>query len=89
MTEQYLLNAIKNDNVTGFVVVDVTPTEAADKFIRLNYGPIFVREEVTYSMIPQWMQKLTKTRLFPQKTLLQKMSGKMCNIIHVVIYTFS
>ena len=76
MSEKDLLTAIINENITGFVIVDISPTSKASKFERLNYGAIFVREEVTFSMLPEWMQKIANEKTFPRTTLIQKMSGK-------------
>ena len=57
----------------SFAVVDIKATEKCQKFINLNFAPIFVHGEIDLSMVPDWMK--VDERTFPRKSLLQKMNG--------------
>ena len=63
-------------------MVDITATAGCEKFINFNFAPIFVRGEITFSMLPNWMKPMTEEKKFPRKTLLQKMNGNYQTYFH-------
>ena len=72
-----LLDGILKGKAYGFVVVDVTSTEQCQKFIDINFGPIFERGEIEFEMLPDFMKTTANKRTFPRKSLLQKMNGNL------------
>ena len=76
ITESQILDKVKEGNVTGFVVVDIEPTEVAKKYEKINWPPIFVRDEILLEDLPSWLQAEVEPRNFPKKTLVQTMHAK-------------
>ena len=87
ITYDEILQAVRNNTVTGFILCDVTPTEGARKFERINWPPIFTRDEVKFEDLPNWMKELTNKRSFPRKTLLQTMRAKQV-LVHTKLAEF-
>ena len=87
ITEEQILSNIKNGTVTGFVVVDIEPTEAAKKYERLNWPPIFVRDEIQHADLPPWLQSETRAQSFPRKTLVQTMRATEI-LLHTALLKF-
>ena len=83
--EKVLIDKIRNDEIFGFVVADVTtPPEILAKILPLNFPPVIQRGEIDETMTSEYMQKRCRSRQykFPQKTLIQTYNGKQ-----LLIYT--
>ena len=87
VTSDTILDSVMKDKVTGFLLCDISPTAAARKYEKMNWPPIFLREEVEFDMIPDWMKPTTNKASFPRKTLLQSMRAKS-TLIHTKLVQF-
>ena len=82
-----ILENIKTHKITGFILCDIIPTEDARKYERINWPPIFTRDQVNYGDLPEWMQEVTYEKSFPRLTLLQAMCAKNI-LIHTKLADF-
>ena len=72
--EQKLLEGVKNDEIFGFMVADVTtPDDVLEKILPLNFPPIIHRGSIDETMLSEYMLNRCRARnkKFPQKTLIQ------------------
>ena len=81
--QREILQHIKADTVTGFILADIRPTEAAKKFERINWPPIFARRAIENDTLPSWMNKPRK----PTPTLIQQMYGEKI-LLHTALVRF-
>jgi hypothetical protein len=70
--QREILQHIKADTITGFILADIRPAGAAKKFERINWPPIFARRAIENYTLPNWMNK-SKTST---PTLIQQMHGE-------------
>ena len=75
ITEASIIKGITNGALYGFLVVDIKPTPIAAKFEEMNWPPLFVRDEIDFKMLPQWMQAGRLDKPFPRSTLVQTMKA--------------
>ena len=87
ITSALILTHIKSDKITGFIMCNIDPTESARKFERMNWPPIFTRDEINYDMLPLWMKETAHPASFPRTTLLQSMCAKNI-LIHTKLAAF-
>ena len=87
IAENNVMTAIKNNMVTGFILCDIRPTPAADKFEGICWPPLFARQKIEYDEIPNWMKKQAKESSFPRETLIQTMSADKL-LLHTALVNF-
>lgn len=83
--EQKILEKIKENEIFGYIVADVTtPPDILEKILPLNFPPIIQRGEIDKSMTSEYMRERCESRhfKFPQKTLIQTFHGKQ-----ILMYT--
>ena len=73
ITATDIIKAIINQQITGFIVVDIEPTQAAEKYRAINFLPIFQRKSIEFDMLPEWMKPGASKASFPRTTLVQTM----------------
>ena len=73
LSEDQLKHFLSIGDLYGFAVVSLRPTEKASKFLRINFPPILVKEEINHTDLPEWMQKLCLKSTFPRTTIAQAM----------------
>lgn len=76
--ERELLNAIRNDNIFGFCVCDVsTPPDVFKQIKHLNFPPVIRREVIDENLLSPYMAERCAKRGYklPQKTLIQCYNG--------------
>ena len=84
-TESKILDGIKNDQLFGFIVADVTtPPDVLEKILPLNFPPIIHRAEIDETMVSDYMKTRceARERKLPQETLVQTYHAKQ-----LLIYT--
>ena len=72
--EKKLLEGIKNDELFGFIIADVTtPPDVLKAILPLNFPPIIHKQEIDKEMLSDYMRNRCEARgtKFPQKTLVQ------------------
>ena len=84
---QDLLPLLRSGKIYGFVTVDISATPDAEKFRKLNWPPIFQKEEIFYEDLPTWMQKISSKEEFPKSTIVQKM-GAQNILLHTHLVEF-
>ena len=78
---------ILTGEIYGFMIVDLSATEKAERFRKINWPPIFKKEEILYDDLPAWMQKITDEREFPKETIVQKMHARKI-LLHTDLLKF-
>ena len=86
-TANEIIEHVKAGTVTGFLVVDIEPTPAAQKYERINWPPIFMRDEIQFENLPEWLQNGTNSTSFPRKTLIQTMHAEKV-LLHTALLKF-
>ena len=86
-TADEIINHVRSGTVTGFLVVDIEPTDAAKKFEKINWPPIFMRDEIAFEDPPEWMRSGANEKTFPRKTLIQSMHAKEI-LLHTALLKF-
>ncbi len=76
ISQQEIILGVKDDTLYGFLVVDLEPTQSAQKFIDVNWPPLFARDSIDFGMLSERMQIGQSDRSFPRTTLVQKMEEK-------------
>ena len=71
VSEDKLLEHIRNGTVFGFCVVDLFPTEDARKFEEMNWGPLFEHQMIEFNQLPEWMQESANEQQYPKDVLCQ------------------
>lgn len=87
ITESDILEKIETHQITGFILCNITPTEGARKYERMNWPPIFTRDDVDHDMLPTWMKDMTNKSTFPRATLLQSMRAEQI-LLHTKLVDF-
>ena len=82
-----MVNLLNDGKLYGFALVDLEATELAQKFRTINWPPILRKFEVTFDMIPEWMQSKMSPKTFPRKTLVQTMNAKEV-LVHTKLLSF-
>ena len=67
---------ILEESINGFMVVDISRTADAQKWMDVNWPPLFQKDEISYADLPEWMQPLYEENDFPKETIVQKMNAK-------------
>lgn len=71
-----LLKYLREDKIYGFAVIDIIPSEKTNKFLDINWPPIFKKMDIFYKDLPEWMKKNTCEAEFPRTTIVQSMHAK-------------
>ena len=58
------------------MTVDIKPTANARKFEEMNWPPLFIRDEIDFTMLPEWMRRGRSDASFPRPTLVQTMKAE-------------
>ena len=78
-TEETILRGIRNTELFGFVICDVsTPPHVLEQILPINFPPIIIRGDITESHLSDYMAKRVKDRSYklPQTTLIQVYNAK-------------
>ena len=81
------MDYLTQNKLFGFAVVDIIATSDAEKFLNLNWPPIFKKTIVKYSDLPEWMQKNAPEKSFPRETIVQSMNAKRI-LLHTSLIKF-
>ena len=82
-----LLALTQQGSINGFMIVDISRTDGAQKWMDINWPPIFQKEEILYQDLPEWMRPLFSGTEFPCKTIVQKMNAKKI-LLHTELIKF-
>ena len=66
---------VTEKRVFGFIVGDFSPTKDATFWEDCNWGPIMRKQDVSFDMLPSWMQEKASKGSFPKKVLMQCYEG--------------
>ena len=75
ISEGCIIKGVTDGSLYGFLTVDIKPTAKAAKFEDMNWPPLFVRDEIDFSMLPEWMRNGRSDASFPRSTLVQTMKA--------------
>ena len=87
IAEDDIITAIKNNTITGFILCDIRPTPATEKFECICWPPIFTRQKIEFDEIPDWMKTQAKESSFPRETLIQTMRANQL-LLHTKLVAF-
>ena len=87
LSEQKFLTHLRNGDLYGFALVKIISTKRADKFLELNWPPLFFKANIEFSDIPIWMQNNAKEADFPRTTVVQGMSNERI-LLHTELIKF-
>ena len=82
-----IIDLVKEDQIYGFLIVDISQTKNAAKWMKLNYPPILQKSEILFKDLPVWMQSLYNEKDFPMETIVQKMSSQKL-LLHTSLIRF-
>ena len=82
-----LIELVKSEEIYGFMILDITKTKSAEKWLEVNWPPLFQKSEILYGDLPSWMQASYNSREFPMNTIVQKMSAKNL-LLHTSLIKF-
>ena len=71
--ETDLIKYVNQNKLYGFILCDIAPTAACQKFLDVNWPPIIFKDRVNYEDLPDWMQINSNITDFPRKTVVQGM----------------
>ena len=73
VSETNFIEHVKNQDLYGFALVSIKSTEKAQKFLDVNWPPLFFKSDINFEDIPTWMQNNTFAKDFPKTTVVQGM----------------
>ena len=73
---EQMLHLLKENKLYGFMVIDISSTENAKKFLDLNWPPILMKTMVEYTDLPDWMKPNVDEKDFPTEQIVQSMHAK-------------
>ena len=82
-----ILKLIGKDEVYGFLVVDIARGHGSQKWLDVNWPPIFQKTEITYEDLPTWMQSSYEPNEFPKQQIVQSMHAKNL-LLHTSLVKF-
>ena len=75
ISEEKLINLVGVNKVYGFMVIDISPTLKAQKFLDVNWPPLIFKANISKTDLPESMQLLAQHKEFPN-TIVQGMRKK-------------
>ena len=82
-----ILDLVSVEKVNGFLIVDICRDEGSQKWINLNWAPIFKKADVFYSDLSPWMRQQYENGEFPQKQIVQSMHAEKL-LLHTSLVKF-
>lgn len=68
-----LISMLRKNELYGFCLVDIRPTEKSMFFVDINWPPIMKKCEINFDDIPVWMRSNTNEKAFPKTNIVQAM----------------
>ena len=73
LAENRFIEYLNENKLYGFALVNIKATKNAQKFLDINWPPLFFKSEIHFEDIPSWMRLNTKSENFPRTTVVQGM----------------
>ena len=82
-----ILDLVSIEKVNGFLIVDICRDDGSQKWIDLNWAPIFKKADIFKSDLPPWMRNLYKQNEFPKEQIVQAMHAEKL-LLHTSLVKF-
>ena len=82
-----LVSLVEKGSIYGFMIVDISPTDEAQKWMDVNWPPIFQKSEIKFDDLSEWMKHVVEEKDFPLNSIVQRMHGQKL-LLHTSLLKF-